>query len=107
DEVVVNGERLPKSAAALVGFARDVRDREIEKITIQRGVTRDDLRTFIFEFQDRRAAAPLAMRLQRKGVTRVVLGRLSIEKDDEESAGRSEEHTSELQSRSEIVCRHL
>ena len=48
DEVVVNSERLPKSAAALVGFARDMREREIEKITIQRGVTKEDLRTFIF-----------------------------------------------------------
>jgi HD-GYP domain-containing protein (c-di-GMP phosphodiesterase class II) len=45
DEVVVNAERLPKSAAALVGFARDMREREIEKITIHRGVTREDLRT--------------------------------------------------------------
>src|SRR4029450_11394140 len=40
DDVVVNAERLPKAAAALVGFARDLREREIEKITVQRGVTR-------------------------------------------------------------------
>jgi putative nucleotidyltransferase with HDIG domain len=82
DEVVVNAERLPKSAAALVGFARDMREREIEKITIQRGVTREELRTFIFELPDRRATAPLAARLQQKGVTRIVIGRLSIEPDD-------------------------
>jgi putative nucleotidyltransferase with HDIG domain len=43
DDVVVNGQRLLKSAAALIGFARDLRDREIEKITIARGVTRDKI----------------------------------------------------------------
>jgi putative nucleotidyltransferase with HDIG domain len=84
DEVVVNAERLPKSAAALVGFARDMREREIEKITIHRGVTREELRTFIFELPDRRTTLPLATRLQQKGVTRIVLGRLSIEKEDDD-----------------------
>jgi hypothetical protein len=79
DEVVVNAARLPKSAAALVGFARDMREREIEKITIHRGVTKEELRTFVFELPDRRAAIPLATRLQQKGVSRIVIGRLSIE----------------------------
>ena len=84
DEVVVNAERLPKSAAALVGFARDMREREIEKITIHRGVTREELRTFIFELPDRRTTLPLATRLQQKGATRIVIGRLSIEKEDDD-----------------------
>src|SRR5260221_2121285 len=84
DDVVVNAERLPKSAAALVGFARDMREREIEKITIQRGVTREELRAFIVELPDRRATAPLAARLQQRGVVRIVLGRLSIEKDEDD-----------------------
>src|SRR4051812_42180236 len=84
DDVVVNAERLPKSAAALVGFARDMREREIEKITIHRGVTKEELRSFIFELPDRAATAPLAQRLQRKGVTRIVIGRLTIEKDTDE-----------------------
>jgi putative nucleotidyltransferase with HDIG domain len=85
DEVVVNAARLPKSAAALVGFARDMREREIEKITIQRGVTKDEIRTFIFELSDRRAATPLATRLPQKGVSRLTIGRLSIDKDDEDA----------------------
>jgi putative nucleotidyltransferase with HDIG domain len=84
DEVVVNAERLPRSAAALVGFARDMREREIEKITIQRGVTREELRTFIFELPVRKATLPLASRLQQKGVTRIVIGRLSLEKEDDD-----------------------
>jgi putative nucleotidyltransferase with HDIG domain len=87
DEVVVNAERLPKSAAALVGFARDMREREIEKITIQRGVTREELRTFIFELPDRRAALPLITRLQQKGVNRIILGRLTVEDDENEATG--------------------
>src|SRR5262247_2229912 len=76
DDVVVNAERLPRSAAALVGFARDMREREIEKITLQRGVTRDELRTLVFELADRRATLPLATRLQQKGIARIVIGRL-------------------------------
>ena len=40
DDVVINGQRLAKSGASLAGFAREFRDREIEKITIARGVTR-------------------------------------------------------------------
>jgi len=84
DEVVVNSERLPRSAAALVGFARDMREREIEKITIQRGVTTEELRTFIFELPDRRATIPLATRLQQKGVSRIAIGRLTVEKEEDE-----------------------
>src|SRR5262245_34140718 len=87
DEVVVNAERLPKSAAALVGFARDMREREIEKITIQRGVTREELRTFVFELADRRVAAPLTTRLQQKGVSRISIGRLTVEKEEEGGTG--------------------
>ena len=85
DEVVVNAERLPKSAAALVGFSRDMREREIEKITIQRGVTKEELRTFIFELPDRRPAIPLATRLQQKGVTHITIGRLTLQKEDDDT----------------------
>jgi len=85
DEVVVNAERLPKSAA-LVGFARDMREREVEKITLQRGVTRDDLRVLVVELADRRATSPLGTRLQQKGIARIVIGRLAVE-DDDETAG--------------------
>jgi putative nucleotidyltransferase with HDIG domain len=61
-----------------------MREREIEKITIHRGVTREELRSFIFELPDRRNPVPLGTRLQQNGVTRIVLGRLSIEKEDED-----------------------
>jgi putative nucleotidyltransferase with HDIG domain len=87
DELVVNAERLSRSAAALVGFARDMREREIEKITLQRGVTRDELRTFIFELPDRRAPVPLQARLQQKGVTHIAIGRLSLEQEEPPDTG--------------------
>ena len=87
DEVVVNATRLPKSAAALVGFARDMREREIEKITLHRGVTKEELRTFVFELPDRRATVPLAARLQQKGVSRIAIGRLTLEDDTDSGTG--------------------
>ncbi len=47
DEVVVDGTRLPRGTASLIGFARDLRDREIEKITLTRGLSRGgDRRTW-------------------------------------------------------------
>jgi putative nucleotidyltransferase with HDIG domain len=87
DEVVVNGERLLRSAAALVGFVRDLQEREIEKVTIARGVTRDEIRAFVFELADRRAATSLQARLEQKGVRRITIGRINIEQVDEESTG--------------------
>jgi putative nucleotidyltransferase with HDIG domain len=88
DEVVVNGERLLRSAAALVGFVRDLQEREIEKITIARGVARDEIRAFVFELADRRAGQPpLPDRLEQKGVRRITIGRINIEQADTESTG--------------------
>lgn len=87
DEVVVNGQRLPKAGASLAGFAREFRDREIEKISIARGVTRDELMTFVLELADRRAPQPLAARIEARGVRRITIGRLNIEQNEESSAG--------------------
>jgi putative nucleotidyltransferase with HDIG domain len=87
DEVVVNGVRLLKSAASLVGFVRDLQAREIEKITIARGVTRDEIRTFVLELADRRSATPLAARLEQNGVQRITIGRISVEQADDEATG--------------------
>ncbi len=87
DEVVVNGQRLLKSAAALVGFARDLREREIEKVTIARGVTRDELRAVVFELVDRRSPVPLASRLEQHQVRHVTIGRINVEQQDDGAAG--------------------
>jgi putative nucleotidyltransferase with HDIG domain len=86
DEVVVNGERLLRSAS-LVGFVRDMQEREIEKISIARGITREEIRAFIRELADVRAGAPLAARLEQNGVRRITLGRINIPKADDEATG--------------------
>ena len=87
DEVVVNAQRLFRSAAMLIGFARDLREREIEKITIARGITRDELRWFVYELADRRAPAPLAARLEQRGVRRITIGRINLEQTEDGATG--------------------
>src|SRR5581483_2894910 len=87
DEIVVNGNRLPKGTAALVGFARDLREREIEKVTLSRGLTRDEVKHLIAVFSDRTSPAPLADRLVARGVRHVALGRIIVEEVTDEQAG--------------------
>jgi putative nucleotidyltransferase with HDIG domain len=83
DEFVVNAERLHKSAASLVGFARDLHAQEVEKITIGKGVTRDELRSFVFELSNRRDAAPLARRLESRNIRRITIGRINVDETPE------------------------
>jgi putative nucleotidyltransferase with HDIG domain len=87
DEVVVDGDRLPRGTAALVGFARDLRERGIEKITLTRGLTRDEIRHLIAVFSDRTSPVPLPDRLAAKGVRHVTLGRIVVEEVTDEQAG--------------------
>ena len=86
DEMVVNGHRLLKSAASLVGFARELRDLDVEKITFAKGTTRDDLRTLVMALSDRRARAPLQKRLEQQNVRRITIGRINVD-DAEEPTG--------------------
>jgi putative nucleotidyltransferase with HDIG domain len=79
DDVVVNDTRLGKGSASLTGFVRGLRDREIEKITFHRGVTPDEVKTFLEVLADRRAKAPADERLMAAGVRRIAIGRLAIE----------------------------
>src|SRR5688572_19613001 len=83
DEVVVNGQRLLRSAASLAGFARDLREREIEKVTLTRGVTKEEFRAFVFALLDRKGPTPLATRLEQAGVRRISVGRINLEQDDD------------------------
>ncbi|MEP6914933.1 MAG: HD-GYP domain-containing protein [Acidobacteriota bacterium] len=87
DDVVVNAQRLFRSAAMLIGFGRDLRDREIERITIARGITRDELQWFVAELADRTTSVPVATRLEQRGVRRITIGRINIEEPEEESGG--------------------
>ena len=87
DEIVVDGARLPRGTAALVGFARDLRDREIEKVTITHGVTRDEIRHFVAVLGDRKTRIPLADQLLAKGVRHIMLGKVVVEEVTDDQAG--------------------
>ena len=87
DEVIVDATRLPRGTAALVGFARDLREREIEKVTLSRGLTREELRGFIGFLADRQSTAPIADRLAAKGVRHIALGKVVVEESSDDQVG--------------------
>jgi putative nucleotidyltransferase with HDIG domain len=87
DEVVVDGTRLPRGTASMIGFARDLRDRGIEKITLTRGLSRADVGHLVSVFTDRTSPVPLPDRLAAKGVRTVTLGRIVVEEVADEQAG--------------------
>ena len=87
DEIVVDGHRLSRGTASLVGFARDLRERDIEKITLSRGLARDEVRALIAVFSDRASTTPLPDRLVASGVRHVTLGRVVVEDVTDDQAG--------------------
>ena len=87
DEVVVDGTRLPRGTASLIGFARDLRDRGIEKITLSRGLTRQEIGGLVAAFTDRHSAIPLPDRLLSRGVRNVTLGRIVVDEVTDDQAG--------------------
>jgi putative nucleotidyltransferase with HDIG domain len=87
NDVVVNDVRLGKLTAQLVGFVRDMHERDIEKISFSQGVTRDELQILVELMRDRAAAVPITDRLASKGIRRIVIGKLALETDDGEHVG--------------------
>jgi putative nucleotidyltransferase with HDIG domain len=87
DEVVVDGTRLPKGSASLVGFARDLRERQIEKITFSRALTRDEIRAFVIALGDRKSPVPIADRLTQKGVRHIALGKIVVDDTSDAHTG--------------------
>jgi len=87
DEVVVDGVRLVRSAPSLAGFARGLRESEIEKIILARGLTRDDVEAFLTELRDRQSSLPVGDRLGRRGIRRLAVGRIVVADEPEPSAG--------------------
>jgi putative nucleotidyltransferase with HDIG domain len=86
DEVVVNELRLAKSSASLIGLVRGLRERQIEKITISRGITPEELRAFVQILTDRTSHIPFADRVAR-AVPHVTVGRIVVEDDEEQQIG--------------------
>ncbi len=87
DEVVVDATRLRRGTASLIGFARDLRDRGIEKITLTRGLTRAEVGHLVAAFIDRTSPIPLPDRLVARGVRNITLGRIVVEEVNDEQAG--------------------
>ena len=87
DDMVVNDTRLGRRSASLTSFVRGLRDREIEKITFHRGVTPEEMNSFLSEMAIRRSREPITDRLAAKNVRRIVVGRLSIEEVNEDQIG--------------------
>lgn len=87
DEIVVDATRLPKSSASLAGFVRDLREREVDKITFTRGVAKDDVRLLVAVLSDRKTAGPLPDRLLSRGARHITLGRVVVEEVTDEQAG--------------------
>ncbi len=87
DEVVVDGTRLPRGTASLIGFARDLRGLGIEKITLSRGLSRTEVGQLIAAFTDRTSRVPLPERLIARGVRNVTLGRIVVDEVDDDQAG--------------------
>jgi putative nucleotidyltransferase with HDIG domain len=87
DEVIVDAARLPRGTAALVGFARDLREREIEKVTLSRGLTRDEVRGLVTVLADRKSPVPLAEQMAANGVRHVTLGKVVVEEVSDDQVG--------------------
>jgi len=86
-EVVVNDFRLPRTNATLTGLIRDMREREVEKITIGAGIELSDIRAFMEALADRTPGPPLADRLEARGIRRIAIGRLAAEPPPGEDGG--------------------
>src|SRR5207245_316649 len=86
-EIVVDTTRLAKGSATMIGFARDLREREVEKITFTRGLTREEVRGLVAVLSDRKSKVPLSDRLATKGVRHIALGKVVVEDVDDQEAG--------------------
>jgi putative nucleotidyltransferase with HDIG domain len=87
DDVVVNDTRLGRGSASLTGFVRSLRGKQIEKITVHRGVTPEEVRILLEELAVRRQPTPVGDRLIARGVRRIVIGKLAIEDVPENEVG--------------------
>jgi putative nucleotidyltransferase with HDIG domain len=87
DEIIVDSVRLSKSTATLAGFARDLRERDIEKVTLCRGLTRDELRGLVAALGDKTSPVPLPDRLTARGIRHIAFGKVVVEEVTDEQAG--------------------
>jgi len=87
DDVVVNDFRLVRGSASVAGLLRDMRERQIEKITFARDLTIGDLRALMDELGDRTSRTAVGDRLAARGIRCIVVGKVAVEEDDDQEVG--------------------
>ena len=87
DDVVINDFRLPRGSASMAGLLRDMRDRQVEKITFARGVEAGDIRALMDELADRVSRTAVGDRLTARGIRRVLVSKVAVEDEDNEPVG--------------------
>ena len=85
EAIIVNDVRINRTNATLSGFVRHLRERDIEKIRIRRGVPPEEIRTLVVELAAPLSAGPVGSRLGLRGVRHITVGQISI--DDTETVG--------------------
>ena len=85
DDFVADGTPLA-GGASNVGLARLLKERDVEKLTFNRGVTRQELAALASELGQRSDTA-LGDRLTARGVARIAVGRLNVEEEEPVSTG--------------------
>jgi len=83
ENVVVDSLRLPRGSASLASFARDLQERQVEKITLSRGLTREEVREFALTLGDGLPPATLTDRLTGRGVRHITIGKIAIDDADQ------------------------
>jgi putative nucleotidyltransferase with HDIG domain len=81
DDVVVNGTRVARGTAALAGMVRGLRERQIERITIARGISLDEIRRFVVELGDLSSPMPLRDRIATRVGSHVVVGPTAVDEN--------------------------
>jgi putative nucleotidyltransferase with HDIG domain len=87
DDVIVNDFRLTRGSANMAGLLRDMRDRQVEKITFARGLAVGDVRALMDELADRTARTAVGDRLTARGVRRVQVSRVALEEEESGDVG--------------------
>ncbi len=95
DELIFEGMALHEISAALYGFTRDLRQREIEKITFLKGLKNEEFLGLIdvltmAQEKLKNSGGPIKV-LASKGIKNITLGKIGAFKETQPELGRGEE----------------
>jgi putative nucleotidyltransferase with HDIG domain len=77
-EIIANEQRLPRSASQFGSFASGLQERSIERITIERGATPEDLRSLIETLAGTSTGGEVTAALASRGARHVSIGTLGL-----------------------------